>query len=428
VNKHDGYVLVSPWSPPGDWKNNGTYRGGDATPGIPDFLLPQFYNDYANYLKRFCQIMLENGAPVYSVSLQNEHTWLVDYEGCLWTGLQHQNFWRTQGHYTSRHIPRGAAPENAYKMPWDVIPGWGGGRDIPSVRPMSAEAHNNIHNFGDLFSVIEDTVAGNEARQGYDILGRHIYGSNLITSQAFLNRAQYHPTDPKEVWQTEWSSDGTSETMLTYTWNLVWLMINAVDYTIRLCHESAFIWFPSKSFHAFMGDGADGTSRGQILPRGWAMSHFAKYAKETGRVGLTVTGRDAANVNPTDSRPTGQGDARWWRPKITAYVTLNEDFYKDVPVEDRHIFWRTDPSLTNLDSSKISAISLVFSTPTNNAGANGTNMGMIKIDLPEDFEIGRAVAIRSRDGSYHVPESVIIGADGRSAFFNMPATNDFCKV
>jgi len=182
------------------------------------------------------------------------------------------------------------------------------------------------------------------------------------------------------------------------------------------------------SWHAFIGDGGDnGTTLNQILPRGWAISHFAKYGKETGRVGLTVTGDNAANVNQTDQRPTGATDARWVRAKMHAYVTLNEDFYSKVPVEDRHRFWRTDPSLNadpnlgvvNFDSSKISAIS----TPTNNSGANGTDMGIIKIDLPTGFKIGKATAMRSTSDARSKTEAVTVGADGSSAFVTLPVSN-----
>jgi len=427
VNQHGGYVFASPWSPPGDWKNNKTFQGTDATPGISDHLLPEHYGDFANYLKRFAEIMYENGAPLYSVSLQNEHTWHVDYEGCMYNSTQHQNFWITQGHYMSKDT----APGNAgYKSKMSVVPGWGGGRAIPSVRPMSGEAHNGITGAGDLGSVIENTAGGNQARQGYDILARHIYGASTPTPSSFLNLAQFHPTDPKEVWQTEWSTSGTTtgNEQLAYTWNYVWVIMNAIDFTIRLNNESAFIWFPSKSFDAMIGSGGTGTTLGDILPRGYALSHFAKYAKETGRVGLTVTGTNASAANPSSNRDTNNTSSQWRAPKLTAYVTLNDEFY-DGPVESRHRRWRgvndSDGGIVigDLDVSKISAISFIMYTPTNYQGTEGTNMGTIKVVLPDNFKIGRAIAIRSSNGNYHSQESVIIGADGSSAFVNLPASN-----
>jgi O-glycosyl hydrolase len=403
VNEHGGYVFGSPWTPPAVWKANGIIEGGTN-----DYLLPDCYDEYANWLSRFAEIMYENGAPLYSVSLQNEFSYETSgYEGCRYTALQHQNFYRQQGNFFKNN----------------GVPGFGGGQEIPWVQSMSGESHNSVSY---LNSLVENTTAANEARQGIDLLARHIYGVTENTSQTFLSYAQFHPTDPKEVWQTEWST-GEGGAELVLTWNRVWEFINAIDYTIRHCNESGFVWFPSKSFHAIMGDGGDGTVNGEVLPRGYAMSQYAKYANETGRVGVSAEGSNSNRVNPANFSGVGNTTtANFLGAKISAFVTLNDDFYAG-PVATRHRRWRglDNSGLETIDVSKIRAISLVMFTPTTNTGANGVDMGTVKIQLPSGFVVGRTTAMRSIDQAYAIADSenVIIGADGNSAFVTLPAGN-----
>jgi len=406
INQHGGYVLGSPWTPPAYWKKNKSIVGGQD-----DYLLPEYYDEYAEWLRRFAEIMYEHGAPVYTISLQNEFTYSTDggYEGCQYTSAQHQNFWVKEGQFFENNPP---------------VPGWGGGKAVSSVQTMSGEAHSTIDS---AFNSVIGTGAGaDEARKGINILGRHIYGATNNSPTAFLNNAQFHPTDPKEVWQTEWSN-GSPDSPLTYTWNYVWVFMSVLDYTIRHCNESAFIWFPSKSFHAILGDGGDGTINGEPLPRGYGMSQYAKFAKETGRVGVSVTGDNANRVNPTDfAGSNAYTSSEYLGPKITAYVTLNDDFYAG-PVDTRHRRWRglDGSGLENLDVSKISAISLVMFTPTDNNGSSGVNLGSVKIQLPEGFKVGGVAAMRSIAGNYCAADSgnVTIGADGNYAFVTLPAGN-----
>jgi hypothetical protein len=278
---------------------------------------------------------------------------------------------------------------------------------------MSGEAHNEITY---LSSVVQNDTTGNVARQYIDILGRHIYGAG-VTSSSFLPDAHNHPTDPKEVWMSEWNlnSGGASGYPNDSTWNYAWGFMNSIDLTIRLNHENAFIWWAAKRFYSLIGDGTYGTTEGTILPRGHGLSHYAKFAKETGRVGVTVNG-SATGVNPSSYTNSNTG------AKITAFVTLNDDFYAG-PVETRNRRWKgLDEGLGALSVADISAISLVMYTPTSNSGTGGTDMGTIKIDLPTGFVIGNATAMRSNSTVRSVTEAVIIGADGKSAFVTLPAS------
>jgi O-glycosyl hydrolase len=397
VNKYGGYVLASPWSPPAEWKSNNSINGGGV-------LRPANYEDFVEYLNRYCVIMAKNGAPIYTVSLQNEWTFSTasaDYEGCEYTETTHLNWWKQAGNYL------------------DGVKGYGGGREIPKVQAMSGESHNEIVK---LNSVLNDA----DARSYINLMGRHIYGSG-ITAPAFINNAQYHPTDPKEIWMSEHNiNSGEGGYANDSTWNYVWPFMNEIDYTLRLNHENAFIWWTAKRFYSMIGDATSGTTDGEILPRGYGLSHFAKFAKETGRVGVVVTG-EATNVNSSSWNSDGNKTSPSTSPKISAFVTLNDDFYAK-PVETRHPRWRgvgtgALPATETLNVADIKAISLVMFTPTTVTGGGGVDMKTVKIVLPEGFKIRSATAMKSNstDKGKTKYEEVTVGTDKNNAYVNLPA-------
>ena len=410
VNKYGGYVFAAPWSPPAVWKSNNSINGG-AT------LRTANYVDFAAYLKRFAEIMLERGAPVYAISMQNEWTYRqTTYAGCEYTNEEHAAWWNNDSirHFTS--MPYDASP--------DPVKGWGGGREIEAVQTMSGEAHNE---FDRLESVIANTASGNKARQAIDILGRHIYGAG-ITAAKYFPMAHQHPSDPKEVWMTEHNINSGDDTALRprdATWNYIWPFVNEVDLTLRLNLENAFVWWTAKRWYSMIGDGQFTTIEGARLPRGHALSQYSKFAKETGRLGVTVNGNNATGgaltVNPA---AYSQADNA---PKITAYVTLNDKFYED-GVTDRNKRWMqlTGQQTGYSDTLKIediSAISVLICTPvTPSSGSGGTNMGTVRIKLPEGFIVRSATAMRSSSAaSMSKYEDVTVGTDRNSAYVTMPA-------
>jgi O-glycosyl hydrolase len=363
VNKYGGYVLASPWTPPIAWKsNNSHHTRGDGR------LLREHYQDYANYLRAFSQNMLDNGAPIYVVSIQNEPNYGVDYDGCLWSGTEMMDFFLQVGHFTTG------------------VRGFGGGVEIESVRTMNGESANNTN--------INDAALNNpESRAVIDIIGRHTYGNQQIR----YARALDHPTDPKEVWMTEKNINSGNEEgyFLDSTWDFVWKFMNDVDLSIRLNDESAYIWWAAKRFYSFIGDGQYGTIDGAILPRGYAISHYAKFAKETYRVGVTIEGK------------TGSGTA------VGSGNINNRSYLIDSVAAKATAFVSPDGN----------TISIVMFTPTFESGEGGVDMGKIKIQLPEDFIIREAAAMRSSKNNYAKWENVEIGEDRNSAYVVLPRSH-----
>jgi len=358
VNKYGGYVLASPWSPPKEWKTNNDLKGNGR-------LNAKYYQNYADYLKSFAMNMRENGAPIYAISIQNEPNYEVSYDGCLWSPNEMKNFFLQVGRFT------------------EGVKGFGGGKEKPYVLIMNGESFSAPN--------INDAALNTpETRAVIDLIGRHTYSERLYRYAKALD----HPTDPKEVWMTEHNinSGNASGYPNDSTWNYVWKILNDIDLSIRINDESAFIWWAAKRFYGLMGDGQYNTEEGKLLPRGYAMSHYAKFAKNSYRVGITAKGKikDGSNIS-TANFNSNIDNIDGTTARVTAFVSPDGN-----------------------------TISLVMFTPTYTNGTGGVDMGKIKIQLPSDFKIGKASAMRSSENNYAKWEDVEIGADKTFAVVNLP--------
>ena len=104
-------VLVSPWSPPAEWKtaarsvNDAAVYGGtdqtrvDAAPSrcYGGSLKPEFYGAWAKYLVKYIKAYIADGIPVGSVTLQNEPAAAPEWDSCVWTGAEMREF--LAGHF-----------------------------------------------------------------------------------------------------------------------------------------------------------------------------------------------------------------------------------------------------------------------------------------------------------------------------------------
>ena len=360
VNKYGGYVLASPWSPPPSWKTNNSKNGGGH-------LIASYYPQYAQYLRDYCKDMYDHDAPIYAISIQNEPNFTATYDGCEWEPEMMRDFFLQVGHFTTTPT---------------AIKGWGGGRETEYVLTMNGESANHPN--------INDRALDNPTSRGYiDVIGRHTYGD------AFLRYAKALDTEPKkEVWMTEHNIN--SGNAIAYpndsTWNYVWLFLNDVDLSIRQNDESAFIWWYIKRFYSVIGEGQYGTVEGVVYPRGYGLSHYAKYAKEMWRVGVNVTGTTA------NGTAVSTGNCN---PAVLSRTT-------------------THARITGFASSDGRSISLVMYTPTNTSGRDGVDMGTVKIQLPQGFTVGRAEAMRSTAAAKAKKEEVLLSSDKNSALVMLP--------
>jgi O-glycosyl hydrolase len=439
VNYYGGYVLSSPWSPPAVWKTN------NSTVGTGARLRTIYYRQYANYLRTFAQAMANNGAPIYTVSIQNEPNHDANYDGCNWSGNEMRDFFERVGYFTRA----GISGTDSINWPTN-IPGYGGGRALESVMPMSGSSANNpdIHN---------PALNSANAKKNLAIVARHPYGNRNanLAGQAFgsppanTNHNATYSSDPREVWETEFNLNTVSQPALDSTWGYMWPIMNSVDQHIRNNHENVYIWWAGKRFYSMIGDGESGTRNGQILPRGRALSHWAKFAKETYHVGITASGtilnasngsvavsfeqNDSGNLNPknyenlgaTSSNHGGGANVSTRAAKVTAFVKLRDS------VTGPGSRPAPDPYYVNLTAwngnvADIEYISFVMFTPTDVDGNNGFGMGDVKLVMPTGFKIRGAEAMRSTQPAagtrdvVPVWETVGVNQDRNAAYVNLP--------
>ena len=104
---HPLSILLSPWSPPKQWKtppelsqNDAQVYGGmgqqvDLTkPGrcFGGRLKPEFYGAWAKYLVKYIKLYLAEGLNVTMLSIQNEASAATNWDSCLWSAAQEKEF------------------------------------------------------------------------------------------------------------------------------------------------------------------------------------------------------------------------------------------------------------------------------------------------------------------------------------------------
>ena len=80
-------VMLSPWSPPVEWKSNDTREQGGR-------LLPEYYGDYAEYLCAYVLWYRNQGFSVRALTLQNEPHAVQTWDSCVWTAAEQKVFLR----------------------------------------------------------------------------------------------------------------------------------------------------------------------------------------------------------------------------------------------------------------------------------------------------------------------------------------------
>jgi glucuronoarabinoxylan endo-1,4-beta-xylanase len=78
-------VFATPWSPPGAYKSNGSFKNGGS-------LLPSHYSDWAKDIATYVTMMATNDVPLYAVSVQNEPDLSRNYGSCQYTARQIHDF------------------------------------------------------------------------------------------------------------------------------------------------------------------------------------------------------------------------------------------------------------------------------------------------------------------------------------------------
>ena len=78
-------LFVSPWSPPGWMKDNGSVIGGGK-------LKPEYDRSWANFYVKFIKTYEAKGIPIWGLSVQNEPMARQKWESCIYTAEEERDF------------------------------------------------------------------------------------------------------------------------------------------------------------------------------------------------------------------------------------------------------------------------------------------------------------------------------------------------
>ncbi len=262
VKKRGGIVFGTPWSPPGDYKTNGTAQGGKVNGDNENDpqnqrgkLREDCYEKFFPWLNTFLKWMHDHGVDVDAVSLQNEPDWWVNYSGCLYDP---QDLVKLVKNY-------------AYMLDRETYGG---------VKLISGEPLGFTQNYTD--PLMQDPTC----REQIDIVAGHLYGHLPLQ---YMKAAGVLPLKyGKELWMTEHSVLDNIDHMPTWYENLIFAEeLNEC----MLAGCTGYIYWYLRAHWAFCGTGQPWTYRinnveytasspdnkkDELLPRAFVMSHFAK--------------------------------------------------------------------------------------------------------------------------------------------------------
>ena len=267
VKKRGGIVFGTPWSPPGEYKTNGTAQGGNADDqgNQRGKLRTDCYDKFFPWLNTFLAWMKAHEVNVDAVSIQNEPDWWVSYSGCLYDP---QDLVTLVKNY-------------AWMLDRETYPG---------VRLISGEPLGFTKNYTD--PLMQDPTC----REQIDIVAGHLYGHAPLV---YMKEAAVLPTQyGKEVWMTEHSvTDNIGNRLPTWHENLIFAEeLNEC----MLAGCTGYIYWYLRAHWAFCGTGESkygaANKKDELLPRAFVMSHFAKH----------VTG--STRLSTSRDKTTGEGD------------------------------------------------------------------------------------------------------------------------
>ena len=246
VKNRGGIVFGTPWSPPGEYKTNGTAQGGNADDqgNQRGKLREDCYDKFFPWLNTFLKWMKDHDVAVDAVSIQNEPDWWVNYSGCLYDP---QDLVTLVKNY-------------AWMLDRETFPG---------VRLISGEPLGFTQNYTD--PLMQDPTC----REQVDIVAGHLYGHLPLK---YMKPAGVLPLKyGKELWMTEHSVTDNTGALPTWTDNLIFAEeLNEC----MLAGCTGYIYWYLRAHWAFCGTGETkygaANKKDELLPRAFVMSHFSK--------------------------------------------------------------------------------------------------------------------------------------------------------
>ncbi len=279
VKQRGGIVFGTPWSPPGEYKTNGTAQGGNAEDqGYQrGELRADCYEKFFPWLNTFLAYMKKNGVNVDAVSIQNEPDWWVNYSGCLYTPQQQLKLVKNYADMLDRETYSG-------------------------VRLISAEPLGFDPQYSN--TLLNDS----KARQQIDIIAGHLYGhpplGNMKSAATLANKYG------KEIWMTEHSV--TDNINRLPNWHEQLLFAEELNECMQAGCTGYIYWY-MRAHWAFVGTGESqynpGNTKNKLLPRAYVMSHFSKHVTGSTRLGIASSSFAVGTNKPLEATAYIKGDS-----------------------------------------------------------------------------------------------------------------------
>lgn len=234
AQKMGATVFATPWNPPSSIRQNGTggARGGKYhLPSNQYAAYAQHLNDYYNYMKN-------SGVDVYSISVQNEPDYSMDWTA--WSSDETTTFLANYG-------------------------------DQLQFRVMSPETFQYTNK--DYYTKI---LGNAKALANTDVFGTHFYG----TQRSQMDFQQLESSG-KEIWMTEVYVPN-SEDNSANRWPEAVQVATNIHNGLVVGNMSAYTWWYIRRGYGLM------TEDGKISKRGYCMAQYSKYVRP-GDVRIDVT-------------------------------------------------------------------------------------------------------------------------------------------
>jgi len=167
-------VWATAWTPPPIWKTTNNKNGsGDGYDS--NSLLPIHYQDYANYLADFVDLMAKNSVPIMGLSPSNEPDYIASWDGVQWTPAELTTF-----------ISQNLGPTFAQRFP-----------SVKIITPDTASWPN-------VDKYLTPLLADPSASSALSVVATHPYQNSNAPIVLDYKKPQQNG---KAFWQTEWSQE-----------------------------------------------------------------------------------------------------------------------------------------------------------------------------------------------------------------------------
>jgi len=273
-------VWGAPWSPPGEWKDNGSTTNGGK-------LLPEHRQDWANRLASFASSMAAQGVPLVAISAQNEPNYTATWDTCRYDPPDMLTFVRDF---------LGPALAAA-------------GQTVPVMAP-ETQGWDQFARYAD--PLMADTAAAGMIGP----VAMHYYAGTPY---------DYQPAKAagKSLWETEVSDDKVNKNLDT-----------TIDSGIRVAqmiHDNLVNGGVTAFHYWWLMPGTGGgngalAANNALLPRAWAMGNWSRFVRPGFvRVAVTPKPQDYVNVSAFKD-PTGT------RVVVVAFNTLANERSQDFTI------------------------------------------------------------------------------------------------